>query len=509
MYNEEQRTDYYANKSKYTESFPCFELSFSTEDVDLAVQKIPANCSPGLDNISIEHLRLAHPSVIIILKSIFNLCLRTGFLPKFFGSGVVTPIPKFKGIKSSVIADDFRGITLNVIPSKIFEHCLSLYLSGLPSSPRQFGFKKGFSCTHAISEVKNTVNFFNKRGCTVSIGLIDIRKAFDQASFWGILLLLQRKQIHPSVIELIEHWFLNSTAQVKWNDSISFPVVISAGVRQGGVLSPLLFSAYIDVVLDILEESNLGCFINRRCLNSFLYADDLILISPSVHDLQSLLSLASVSFFDLGLQINPSKSCCLRIGNRCMVTCQNINVNGISIPWVSEARYLGVVINRNKSFICNWSDSRGSYYRAVNSILGSLGKNPPIDVILKLIKSSCLPILTYGIPALSLSKCEIKSFSYAYNCVFSKLFKVFNVGIIEQCQMFCNFLPFYAYYDYLRFGFLSDKFNRGLLSPGSQMDDCDYSDFILLCLKYNLCSTFSKSHVKYLIWNFVESTVLI
>jgi len=212
-----------------------------------------------------------------------------------------------------------------------------------------------------------------------------------------------KKLVHPALIEIIEKLFLISSAQIKWNDCLSSSVPILSGVRQGGILSPLLFSIYIDSVLDILDSSNLGCFINNRCVNSFLYADDLILISPSVHGLQALLSLASVSFLNLGFEINPSKSCCLRIGHRFMSSCQDICVNGTPIHWVKEARYLGVVFKSSKHLSFNWFEARGNYYRALNSILGSLGRNPPLDVIFKLVKTICFPILSYGIAAVSLS----------------------------------------------------------------------------------------------------------
>lgn len=365
---------------------------------------------------------------------------------------------------------------------------------------------------HAIADVKNTINYFNKRGSTVNLGLIDIRKAFDKVSFWGILLLLQRKKIHPDIIQIIENLFLGSSATIKWNGAFSMPVDITAGVRQGGVLSPLLFAAYVDIVLTILEESNLGCYINKRCLNSFLYADDLILIAPSVLDLQSLLSLSSDSFLNLGLEINPGKSYCLRVGNRCRATCQDIKVNGKLIPWVSEARYLGIVIKRNTHFACNWFDSRGSFYRAVNSILGSLGPNPRLDVILKLFQSTCVPILSYGISAISLSQTELRSLTYAYNSVFVKRFKIYNADTIEQCQFFCKFLPFYAYYDYLRFCFLRDKLNHSLLNPRSlfdvdKFDECDLFDLRVICNKYNLLTSCSKYQVKCMIWKYVETNL--
>ena len=315
---------------------------------------------------------------------------------------------------------------------------------------------------------------------------------------------MRKKLIHPTLFEIIGSLFLFSVAQVKWIDSYSSCVSILSGVRQGGILSPLLFSIYIDEVLDILEASSLGCFTNYRCVNSFLYADDLILISPSVTGLQDLLSLAAVSFGSLGFEINPSKSCCLRIGNRCMTPCQNISVNGTFIPWVKEAKYLGVVFKSCKHLFFNWFEARGSYYRAINSILSSLGSNPPLDVIVKLVKTVCFPILSYGIAAVSLSSRDINSFTYAYNNIFGKIFKSFNLDTIAYCQYFCSCLPFVSFYDYLRFSFLSTKYNNGLLS-NNYLDEDDYIDLCVLCEKYVISPSLSKPQVKFKLWSFVKS----
>ena len=141
---------------------------------------------------------------------------------------------------------------------------------------------------------------------------------------------------------------------MRWSKTFSDIVSLTAGVRQGGVLSPLLFSAYIDVILSELEKSNCGCFINSKCFNSFLYADDLILVSISVIDLQLLLDKCSQIFKSLDLQINASKTNCLRIGPKYRSFCNPIFLNDLALEWVKEARYLGVFIKSGLKFSCNW-----------------------------------------------------------------------------------------------------------------------------------------------------------
>ena len=77
--------------------------------------------------------------------------LKVGYVPNAFGVGLIVPIPK--GDKSSHDKlDDFRGITINSVIAKVFEHCLyKCCQSYFFSSDRQFGFKKKLGCQHAVS----------------------------------------------------------------------------------------------------------------------------------------------------------------------------------------------------------------------------------------------------------------------------------------------------------------------------------------------------------------------
>ena len=87
------------------------------------------------------------------------------------------------------------------------------------------------------------------------------------------------------------NWYGKLNSFITWDNAISYSFSVTSGVRQSGILSPLLFAVCVDDLLIKLENSNIGCFISSLCCNSFMYADDLILISVTVQDLQSLVNI--------------------------------------------------------------------------------------------------------------------------------------------------------------------------------------------------------------------------
>ena len=226
--------------------------------------------------------------------------------------------------------------------------------------------------------------------------------------------MLQEKGIDVTILNILENWFAKNVTTIKWNGVRSQQVPLLSGVKQGGILSPLLFALFVDVVLSKLERSGLGCYISYKCYNSFMYADDLILVSSTVTDLQCLFNRCSEILTSLDLPINTDKCSCLRVGPRCDIICSTLKLQGMNVQWVDSIKYLGVTICRAKAFKCNWDESKKKFYCSANVIFGRLGTSASPAVCLRLIHSQGVNNLLYGIAATSLTSCELKSFSHAY-----------------------------------------------------------------------------------------------
>ena len=75
---------------------------------------------------------------------------------------------------------------------------------------------------------------------------------------------------------------------MRWNNCVSTPVKKENEVKQGGVLSPTLFCIYFDELLRKLRETDVGCHVGLMSYAAFGYADDLVLLSPSIHGIDML-----------------------------------------------------------------------------------------------------------------------------------------------------------------------------------------------------------------------------
>ena len=361
-------------------------------------------------------------------------------VPVAFGHGLTIPLPKDADITNHRSLDQFRAITISPVISKIFEHCILREFSDyLFSNPAQFGFKKQLGCRHAIYCVKEIVDHFTRAGSTVNICTIDISKAFDKVDYYLLFIKLLKRNIPKNIILTLVDWYTNSFIYVKWCGVISSCYKMSSGVRQGGVLSPVLFNLYVDDVLMELRQSHYGCIVKGNVLNSFMYADDLIILSVLVSDLQRLIEIVSITLNNLHLSVNSKKCCCMRVGKRFASFCRKIKIGQTEIQWAKEIRYLGVYLSSGYILKFNTEYGKKKFYRSINSIISKTGNKH--DITLSLCKSFCIPNLTYCVEAMKLTKTEKKRLGHPVDRVLFKTFKTFEPSIIDYSRYMFNLLP--------------------------------------------------------------------
>ncbi len=92
--------------------------------------------------------------------------------------------------------------------------------------------------------------------------------------------------------------------QVRWGNAMSQQFTVCNGVKQGGVLLPILFAVYIDELLGRLKESGIRCYMGNIYVGGMGYTDDIKLLCPSLNGMQQLLAYAfSLGFYDLSVTV--------------------------------------------------------------------------------------------------------------------------------------------------------------------------------------------------------------
>jgi len=324
----------------------CMLPLFTSDEMFAAIRKLECNKSKGPDGLKSENFKYCDQSLVYVLCNLFNSFVRHSFLPANFMEVNITPILKKKGLDCK-LSSSYRPIALATTSSKLLEHIILEKLQlELRTGYWQYGYKKNHGTELAVFSLKQIVSHYNKYGSDVFVSFLDASKAFDNVLHAKLCNKLLDRGIHPQLVKCFYFWWKNQTFRVKWGNKFSDSFRIQKAVRQGGVMSPVLFNIYTDELGSSLVFKGMGCRLDGLMTNCIFYADDICLLSPSVYGLQNLMHIAYEYALMHNLTFNVSKTVCMSfcVDKGCTQPDPIVSVNEVPLSWVDSYKYLGYTI---------------------------------------------------------------------------------------------------------------------------------------------------------------------
>ena len=103
------------------------------------------------------------------------------------------------------------------------------------------------------------------------MAFLDASKAFDKISHWTLFKKMIDRYVPIYLVKILCYWYQHQEIIVQWGSCLSNAFFVTNGVRQGGILSPMLFNIYIDGLSDILNKSTIGGSIGGNCINHMIF----------------------------------------------------------------------------------------------------------------------------------------------------------------------------------------------------------------------------------------------
>lgn len=391
-------------------------------EIQNALDGLKANKGDGDRNFISNHLLLSCCQFLTQLSLLFTAIFTHGYQPKGLLIGTIESIPKdCKGnIRDS---NNYRGITLcNSIQKLMDIVIIQRYERTLLTSDMQYAFKKNHSTVMCTLVLKEVVKHYANHSTDVYSCYVDASKAFDRVRYDKLFTLLMNRGMPPIIVRSLLHLYMNQRMRVRWRGHLSNTFGTTNGIRQGGVISPLLFCIYIDELLLKLADNGAGCWIGKHFYGALGYADDLTLLSPSVSGLREMLTICQEFAAEYSVRYNPDKTVCMLFSKKDLCK-PSVELCGIRLKWVESVKHLGTYLDSNMSESTEINKKKHDLVQRVNYILSTLG-NCDDKIIKTVFNSKCAHF--YGCQSWNLLDKVVKDFQTMWNRCVRRILKLPN-----------------------------------------------------------------------------------
>ncbi|CAJ0922587.1 unnamed protein product [Ranitomeya imitator] len=380
------------------------DTPITLQEVTERLSSIRCRKASGLDGILPEMLKYSAPEIQAAMVKLFNIVLSAGYFPRTWNQGLITPIHK-SGDRYDPA--NYRGICVSSNLGKLFNSILNKRILTFLTehnvlSKSQAGFMPNHRTTDHIYTLHSLIqrHVYNTKNGKIYACFVDFKKAFDSVWHPGLFLKLLESGIGGKTYDVIKSSYTENSCSVSVSGKRTAFFQQSRGVRQGCSLSPTLFNIYINELATALESSSApGLTLHDAQVKFLLYADDLLLLSPTEKGLQDNLKILEKFSSTWALPVNLKKTNTMVFQRRKRRSDQHPSfiLNNCDLTGTDKYTYLGLEIHRSGSFkqaIETLKDKACKTFYAIRRTLYHL--KPPVRVWLKIFDSIIAPILLCG-----------------------------------------------------------------------------------------------------------------
>jgi hypothetical protein len=410
----------------------------NSKAVKSAIGKVERNKAPGVDGVLDWMVVLGKGSSALIdsLTVLFKAMWDTSIIPREWKCGVIVPIHKRD---DPADPSNYRPIALCCCVAKLFSRVVADILydrleEEMKLPDEQGGFRRGRGAPEMVLALHSLMETRRRHNKRTFLAFVDVKKAYDTVNRDLLSLVLFELDTPGQIWRLVREWYLGDLSCVMMGGKKSDEFPTTLGVKQGDVISPLLFSCYIDGVVDRFDSSRHGVDLRdgQRRLCILLYADDMVLMAESSEMLQEMLDVLSEFMDERRLRVSTGpdqlKSAIMitRVkGDDSPVVQQGFSdlqflLAGEPIPLVRHYRYLGVMLQDNGRWDRQYSQLRSSLgMRIADMVRAGMhpdGFDPQHGRML--IKAEIIPVVEYACGVWLLSAGQSKKLQSLWNaCV--------------------------------------------------------------------------------------------
>ena len=304
--------------------------------------------SDPIFSFSTDCIKNGPDSLFDLLSLLIRSFLTHGHVTVFLLLATLVPIIKDKlgRIDSS---KNYRSIAISSIILKLLDWIiLLLFGATLGVDQLQFAYQPGSSTTMCTWMVIETVGYFLRNGSEVFTCAMDMTKAFDLVKHSLLFRKLMSAGLPPIFIRVLLFIYTMQFANVRWDGKMSETFPLCNGVRQGAILSAILYCFYVNDLFRILRNRRAGCWVNDNYHGIIGYSDDSFLLAPSESALQEMMVTCQeyAQEHNLYFSTDPNPSKCK---TRCMAfffprksrELPKMKLCGDELPWVTTIKHLG------------------------------------------------------------------------------------------------------------------------------------------------------------------------